>query len=147
MVSVASSLSLRQANSGDVALLVWLRNDLAPFFISTAPATAEQTARLLAASKTYIIERDGERIGSFAFYNLNGTEAEFGRFMVERRLHGLGWGIRAMELAVVCARELGFKSLRLTVRTDNTLARDLYTRVGFRTTGHLNRAVEMRIDL
>lgn len=147
MVFVPSNLSLRQAKAGDVGFLVRLRNELAPFFLNTTPATAAQTFRLLAGSRTYIIEYDGRSIGSFALYNVDGTQAEFGRFMIEPGSHGMGLGGMALQLAMDCAKDTGLKSLHLTVRGENYVAQSIYQQAGFQQVGHLNGVIQMRKDL
>jgi RimJ/RimL family protein N-acetyltransferase len=147
MVSVASDLRLRPVGSRDVAWLVKLRNELSYCFLDPTPATVVQTARLLSGSKTYIVEQRGERIAAFAFYNVSGSEAEFGRFMIESSRHGQGLGQLIMKIALEQARLLEFRSLRLTVRADNPGAERLYLRVGFRRGSALNGTVEMRREL
>lgn len=146
-VSVAPDLRLRPAGSADVGWLVRLRNELAAYFLNPLPATTEQTFRLLASSRTYIIESRGERQGTFALYNVQGTTVEFGRFMVRRQSHGQRIGRVILDMAIEEARVLGFKSLRLLVRTDNDVAQSLYSRAGFRIIATLNGTTEMQREL
>lgn len=143
IVSMVSNLRLRSAGVADVAWLVRLRNDLAAYFLSPSPATVEQTFRLLETSKTYIVESDGKRLGTFALYNMNDTVAEFGRFMVQRQLHGQQIGRAILEIALEQACLLGIKSLQLRVRTDNEVAKSLYIQAGFRIIAALNGTTEM----
>jgi len=148
MVSAALSLKLRPAGDDDVGWLVSLRNELASYFLSQDVATSVQTHRLLAASKTYIVEQTSEGpIASFAFYNADGVEVEFGRFMVVRGRHGQGLGHSVLTMALEEAWILGFRRVRLVVRADNDVARSLYLDVGFRQEVQLNGTIEMWRDL
>jgi len=131
MVSEVSTLRLRPAAARDVPFLVDLRNALASSFLSQFPATQAKTLRLLATSGTYIIERDGKPVGSFALYNVQGTKAEFGRFMVAPDAQGNGVGSWALERALEKVREQRIRRLELTVREDNAEAINLYSKHGF----------------
>ena len=132
--SVASGLRLRPAELEDVQFLVELRNRLAPHFLSSEPATAERTAELLADSHTYVLEVDGRAVGSFALYRQHGDRLEFGRFMLEPRASGNGFGRVMLEFAVQEARRLGAHRLRLVTKPQNVAAWWLYEAMGFQVT-------------
>jgi GNAT superfamily N-acetyltransferase len=95
------------------------------------PATRAKTLRMLATSETYIINHDGQRIGTFALYDFRQGKADFGRFMVIPGEQGNGVGDWAMQKAIKWAVARGLRRLELLVREDNAVAVDLYTRHGF----------------
>lgn len=131
MESEASSLRLRRSNSDDVTFLTNLRNDLAPYFISQVAATEEKTRTLLAESRTFVAEQEGQSIGAFSLYDIRGDTAMFGRFMLLPEKQRNGLGRRMLMTALGIARSLQLRTLRLTVREGNVAAIGLYTACGF----------------
>jgi len=124
-------LKARRANAGDADFLTDLRNTLASGFLSQMRATRQKTLLLLAGSRTYIIERKGQRLGSFALYNQHNNKAEFGRFMVVPEEQRNGLGAWALDKAFELAQAQRVNRLTLTVREDNAVASNLYTKQGF----------------
>jgi RimJ/RimL family protein N-acetyltransferase len=84
-----------------------------------------------------IIEAGGEPVGSIALYDLSpdGSEAEWGRFVIAPEHRGKGWGRRSLELLIDHARETGVRRLRCEVLAGNAAAEELYRRLGFTETG------------
>ncbi|MFL6232366.1 MAG: GNAT family N-acetyltransferase [Thermoanaerobaculia bacterium] len=84
-----------------------------------------------------IVEAAGEPVGAIALYDLSadGSEAEWGRFVIAPEHRGKGWGRRALELLIDHARELGLRRLRCEVLAGNAAAEELYRRLGFTETG------------
>jgi mycothiol synthase len=115
-----------------VAFLIQLRNKLADEFLSSEPATAEGTRRIL--PWMYVAEVDGKSVGTFSLYNQNRDRGsvEFGRFAVEPAFQGRGYGRVMLKGAIAWAREMGFISIILTVKPDNEWADALYRDAGFR---------------
>lgn len=92
-------------------------------------------------------EIDGQPVGMVVISSprFGGTRSENSHvgvlgILVDRRYRGRGLGealmVRALELA-----RARFEIVRLTVFSVNTRAKRLYERLGFRTTGHLEREV------
>lgn len=132
--SVVTGLKLRLATAEDAPFLVALRNRLAKHFLSSEPATLEKTVELLGESQTYILEIDGRLVGSFALYRHRGERLEFGRFMIEPRTAGNGYGRMMLEFAIREARRLGARRLHLVTVPSNLAARTLYDDAGFKVT-------------
>jgi RimJ/RimL family protein N-acetyltransferase len=84
----------------------------------------------------FVIEAAGRPIGAIALYDFSadGTEAEWGRFVIAPEARGQGRGRRALELLVAHARELGVRRLRCEVIEGNPAAA-LYRAVGFEDAG------------
>jgi RimJ/RimL family protein N-acetyltransferase len=84
-----------------------------------------------------IIEAGGEPVGAIALYDLSpdGSEAEWGRFVIAPEHRGKGWGRRSLELLIDHARETGVRRLRCEVLAGNAAAEELYRRLGFTETG------------
>jgi RimJ/RimL family protein N-acetyltransferase len=80
----------------------------------------------------YVIEADGHAVGALAIYDVSadGSEAEWGRFVIAPEHRGHGWGRRALRLLVEHARTLGLRRLRCEVRAGNPAER-LYRGLGF----------------
>ena len=101
----------------------------------------------------FVIEADGEPVGAIALYGLtaDGSEAEWGRFVVDPRHRGRGWGRRALDLLVAHARELGLRRLSCEVLVPNPRAESLYRSVGFRPAGERadggRRFLRLALDL
>lgn len=131
MASDPSGLRLRLANNSDAAFLVGLRNALASYFISQGPATEERTKKMLAESQTFVVEREGHSVGAFSFYDVQGGQAEFGRFMVLPEEQGKGIGEWVLAGAIWRAKGFGIRQLILTVRKDNDTAISLYAAHSF----------------
>lgn len=141
--SVASGLRLRPAQLQDARFLVDLRNRLADHFLSAEPATVEKTVEMLAEDRTFVMELNGQLAGSFALYRPRGDRLEFGRFMLEPRLHGNGYGRVMLRYALEVARTMGARHLRLVTKPQNWAAIELYGEMGF---GVTQIRMELRLD-
>jgi RimJ/RimL family protein N-acetyltransferase len=84
----------------------------------------------------FVIEARGEPIGAIALYDFSadGTEAEWGRFVIAPERRGAGWGRRALALLIAHARDLGVRRLRCEVLDGNPAGR-LYGKAGFAADG------------
>jgi len=80
----------------------------------------------------FVIEAGGRDVGAIALYDIaaDGTEAEWGRFVIAPGHRGAGIGRRALRLLVEHARTLGLRRLRCEVARGNT-AEALYRSLGF----------------
>ena len=132
MITPNLGLSLRSAGAaGDISFLVGLRNRLARYFVSPVPATPAQTFKLFETSRTYIVEQDNHRVGTFALYNFVDETAEFGRFMIDPSVQYGGIGTGILSLALEEAAKLELRYLHLTAKGSNEVALRLYARAGF----------------
>jgi RimJ/RimL family protein N-acetyltransferase len=84
----------------------------------------------------FVVEADGEPVGAIALYDLepDGSEAEWGRFVIAPEHRGKGWR-RSLELLIDHARATGVRRLRCEVLAGNAAAEELYRRLGFTETG------------
>jgi RimJ/RimL family protein N-acetyltransferase len=85
----------------------------------------------------FVIEAEGSPVGTITLYGFSadGSEAEWGRLVVDPGQRGHGYAGRALALLIAHARELGVRTLRCEVLEGNDVAAGLYTAAGFRTTG------------
>ena len=85
----------------------------------------------------FIIEAGEEAVGTIVLYDLStdGTEAEWGRFVIAPERRGRGYGRRALSLLLAYARGRGIRRLRCSVLASNAWARKLYRDLGFLETG------------
>ena len=81
----------------------------------------------------FIIEDGREPIGAIALYafSADGTEAEWGRFVIAPECRGRGRARRALALLLAHARDLGVRTLRCEVAVGNERAEALYRSLGF----------------
>ena len=73
-------------------------------------------------------------VGSMALYNIEGNQAEVGKFLIgEPKVHGLNVGSNALRAVMAIAKdELKLKTLYLNVYKDNIPANIVYKRAGFK---------------
>jgi RimJ/RimL family protein N-acetyltransferase len=85
----------------------------------------------------FVIETAGRPVGAIALYGLStdGTEAEWGRFVVAPEERSRGYGGRSLALLIKHARQIGLKRLTCHVLVGNPAAERLYTQAGFVETG------------
>jgi len=99
----------------------------------------------------FVIDLDGEPIGTICLYNFNKNYGEYGRFIIDRKCRGLRYGRDAMSLLISYARTLGIETLYGELLANNTYAILFDISIGFRITGLLRRnkrlAVRMEYDL
>jgi RimJ/RimL family protein N-acetyltransferase len=105
------------------------------------------------ADRWFIVEALGEPVGAIALYDFSadGTEAEWGRFVLAREHRGRSWGRKSLELLIEYARSAGVRRLRCEVLADNAVAAGLYHRLGFAETGSYEqdgrRFLELSVQL
>jgi diamine N-acetyltransferase len=80
----------------------------------------------------FVIEAAGRPVGAVALYEFapDGSEAEWGRFVIAPEHRGRGWGRRALVLLLAQARAAGLRRLRCEVLAGNPAER-LYRSLGF----------------
>jgi RimJ/RimL family protein N-acetyltransferase len=85
----------------------------------------------------FLIEAAGEPVGTITLYGFSadGSEAEWGRLVVDPGQRGKGYAGRALALLIAHARALGVRRLRCEVLEGNDVAAGLYTAAGFRAVG------------
>lgn len=138
------SVRLRDVTAADSASLYRWRMDPSsrPMFRSTAPVSLEAHEAFLAGylsrsttarDRWLVIEADGSPVGAIALYGFSadGSEAEWGRLVLEPAARGRGYGKRALELLLERARELGVRRLRCEVVSGNVPAERIYEELGF----------------
>lgn len=141
-------LVLRPLGHGDIeSLRIW-RNDPqnSTFFRKIGEITPEAQENWYAeyllddTHACFAAEHDGKLVGSASLYDIEGSEAEFGRIMVgPADCKGKGFGSRLSYLTVKAGFELlGLNALRATVAVDNTAALIVYVRLGFCVTGRFH---------
>ncbi len=145
-------LSIRCANQEDIVFITNLRNELRRYFLSSDPADAMTTKRMLNEDGTlfYIAEQGEKPIGCFSLeMKRNGMydHAMFGHFMIMPRHQGQGIGEKVMEMAKDKARELGLKALYLSTLSDNVAALKVYFRTNFKTQQQVPATTEMVCQL
>ena len=142
------NLKLRQIKYDDIELLrIWRNDKIATRFLRPIGEITQQMQESWYNSYlnnknelALVIEECKEInsvIGSISLYDFNGSEAEFGKFMIgNARAHGKGYGRQSLVMAL----KLGFETLNINrilaeVHTDNIAAYSNYIRVGCRVIG------------
>lgn len=82
-------------------------------------------------SQLWVVERDGEVVGSISVIKKGAQEAQLRWFGVDMSLQGLGIGNRLLEVALQFCREHGYKHLYLWTIEILKSARHLYGKYGF----------------
>jgi RimJ/RimL family protein N-acetyltransferase len=137
---------LREVTPGDSAdLYRWrMEPDARAMFLNTGVVPFEVHQAFLAryfqrdnTDRWFVIEARGEPVGAIALYEVSadGTEAEWGRFVIAPEHRGRGWGRRSLALLIEYARSIGMRRLRCEVLAGNATAARLYQRLGFAETG------------
>jgi RimJ/RimL family protein N-acetyltransferase len=130
--------------------------DLGMTLTATVPGRAEEAAwfadlyrRTLQGDTIVVVgEMDGRAVGmvTIARTRFGGADSEAGHvgtlgILVDRGYRGKGLGAALMVRALELAKE-HFEIVRLVVFSVNVRAKRLYERLGFRTTGRLEREVK-----
>lgn len=102
------------------------------------------------ASATASVWVDGTagdvRGAAVVLYRRNARSARLYSLAVRTDCRGTGLGTALLAVAEAAARQRGCDTLRLEVRTDNTVAVALYERQGYRRTGRVSRFYEDGAD-
>ena len=77
----------------------------------------------------FLIEYDGEPVGQMAIYDIVGTDAEFGRLVLDKDHQHCGIAHRAVRLLLANLYDF---TLRLTVKRESARAIKLFEDCGFR---------------
>lgn len=137
---------LREVTPGDAADLYRWRMDpgARSMFRNTGVTPFEAHQAFLSryfqpdnTDRWFVVEVGGEPAGAIALYDLSadGTEAEWGRFVLAPEHRGRGWGRKSLALLIEYARSIGMRRLRCEVLAGNATAAGLYRRLGFAETG------------
>ena len=118
------------------AIIHWTNSKGADFLQQWAgdalqyPLTMEE---LNALSHCYRIEAEGSFIGIIQQIRVEGSNVHIGRFLINPSLTGKGLGTSAMQLFITMLFEdKSVHSISLNVFDDNLIAKDLYTKLGFK---------------
>ena len=118
------------------AIIRWTNSKGADFLQQWAgdalqyPLTMEQ---LDALSHCFRIEAEGSFIGMIQQIKVEENNIHIGRFLINPSLTGKGLGSLAMQLFVAMLFEnKSVHSISLNVFDDNLIAKDLYTKLGFK---------------
>ena len=117
-------------------IILWTNSKGADFLQQWAgdalqyPLTMEQ---LDALSHCFRIEAEGNFIGMIQKIRAEGNNMHIGRFLINPSLTGKGLGTSAMQLFIAMLFEdKSVHSISLNVFDDNLIAKDLYTKLGFK---------------
>ena len=117
-------------------IILWTNNKGVDFLQQWAgdalqyPLTMEQ---LDALSHCFRIEEDGHFVGMIQKIRAEGNNIHIGRFLINPSLTGKGLGSLAMQLFIAMLFEdKSVHSISLNVFDDNLIAKDLYTKLGFK---------------
>ena len=77
------------------------------------------------------INVDGENIGSVWLEVVGENTVKLGVFIVEEKYRNRNYGTKAIENLLCFAKDKGYKSVILNVRTSNIRAYSLYQKLGF----------------
>ena len=118
------------------AIIRWTNSKGADFLQQWAgdalqyPLTMEQLDTL---SHCFRIEEDGHFVGMIQKIRAEGNNIHIGRFLINPSLTGKGLGSLAMQLFIAMLFEdKSVHSISLNVFDDNLIAKDLYTKLGFK---------------
>ena len=116
-------------------IILWTNNKGVDFLQQWAgdalqyPLTMEQLDTL---SHCFRIEEDGHFVGMIQKIRAEGNNIHIGRFLINPSLTGKGLGSLAMRLFIsMLFEEEGVHSISLNVFDDNSIAKGLYTKLGF----------------
>ena len=116
---------IRWTNSKDAYFLQQWAGDALPY-----PLTIEA---LNALPHCYRIEAEGSFIGMIQQIRVEGSNVHIGRFLINPSLTGKGLGTSAMQLFIAMLFEdKRVHSISLNVFDDNSIAKGLYTKLGFK---------------
>ena len=117
-------------------IILWTNSKGADFLQQWAgdalqyPLTMEQLDTL---SHCFRIEEDGHFVGMIQKIRAEGNNIHIGRFLINPSLIGKGLGTSAMQLFITMLFEdKSVHSISLNVFDDNLIAKDLYTKLGFK---------------
>ena len=139
-------LRLREVTLDDAeALYRWRMDDRSRFMFRSTGVVPFETHRAFmeryfqpeSTDRWFVIEDGGRAVGTITLYNIatDGTEAEWGRLVVDPEQRGHGYGGRALALLIRHAREVGVRILRCEVLEGNEVAAATYRQAGFVETG------------
>lgn len=142
VAEAGGAVRLREVGTADAAALYrWRMEPSARAMFRDAGVVPFARHRALVADylrpectdQWFVVEAEGCPVGAIALYRFSadGTEAEWGRFVIAPEHRGRGWGRRALSLLLEYARTLGVRRLRCRVAADNPPADALYRSLGF----------------
>jgi ribosomal-protein-alanine N-acetyltransferase len=141
----SAQIRIRSARSSDLDALVELENRV---FVSDR-ISPRQLRRHLGSSSVRILVATGNRevvAAAVVFVRANSRIARLYSIAVAPQARGLGIGARLLTAAEKCARGIGRETFRLEVRVENSAARTMYERRGYRLVGYAKKYYEDRQD-
>lgn len=137
--------TIRKATHADVdAIVSIIKNTFALACPPDAKATtlndyvdstlnAEKIAKFIDSEHYFfVVEVDAQVAGMCLLEKIDETHAEFSKLYLSQNFHGLGLGKLLSEYAINHAKNNGLKKLILFVYANNTKAKSLYKKLGFK---------------
>ena len=119
-----------------LAIIRWTNSKGADFLQQWAGDTLQYPLTmeaLNALSHCFRIEAEGSFIGMIQQIRVEGSNVHIGRFLINPSLTGKGLGTSAMQLFIAMLFEdKRVHSISLNVFDDNSIAKGLYTKLGFK---------------
>jgi len=129
-------ITLRFPEESEHYYLIELRNKNRQYFFDQERVTFKEHYKWYNIIKDFdyffVIELDGNLIGTICLYSPVGNTAEYGRFIIDEKFRNNGYGRQALTKLLKYAFALGITKVYGDVWTDNTNAIKLDKSLGFR---------------
>ena len=136
-----SVLTLRTTRSGDLGWIVSRHGEVYArefgwderFEALVAKIAAEFIENFdLARERCWIVEKNGERVGSVMLVAKSKSVAKLRLLLIEPEARGIGLGKRLVDQCIDFARAAGYRKITLWTQSNLRAARHIYERTGFR---------------